>query len=124
MLPNCFACPIKQILNSFYIILAFHFKHQVLYTCKLTSLSHRKSTQVRKGAFYSFLRENAPSCASDDFQFSNSVFKFYKLTVIDTIFNRKYILMVHSIMYKFNNNFNAFSTIWNLHEQRIKKNNK
>ena len=49
--PICFVGPIKQILNFFYIILNFHFKYQILHTCKLANLSWRKSTQVREGAF-------------------------------------------------------------------------
>ena len=34
-----FSWLIQEILSAFYTILAFHFKYQVLYACKLTSLS-------------------------------------------------------------------------------------
>ena len=49
--PYCFVCLIWKILNGFYCILTFHFEYQILYTCKLASLSCRKSTQVRERAF-------------------------------------------------------------------------
>ena len=34
-------------IERFYSILTFHFKYQILYTCKLASMSNQKSTQVR-----------------------------------------------------------------------------
>ena len=49
---NCFVWPIYTILNGFYAILTFHFKYPILYTCKLSSLAWRKSTQVREGTFF------------------------------------------------------------------------
>ena len=41
----------KKNKNAFYTILTFHFKYQVLYTCKLASLCWRKSTQRREVVF-------------------------------------------------------------------------
>ena len=38
-------------MNAFYKIPILYFKYQILYTCKLTSLSWQKSTQLREGAF-------------------------------------------------------------------------
>ena len=37
--------------ECYFSIQNFHFKHQILYSCKLASLSLRKSTQMREGAF-------------------------------------------------------------------------
>ena len=53
MHPNCFVWPIQQILNAFYIILIFHFKYQILYTCKLASLSLRNQHICEKVRFLS-----------------------------------------------------------------------
>ena len=47
-----FVWPNQQILKAFYTIITFHFKYQILYPCKVASLSCRKSTQVREGAFF------------------------------------------------------------------------
>ena len=41
-----FVCPIQQILDAFYTILTFHFKYQILCTCKLASSSCRNSTEA------------------------------------------------------------------------------
>ena len=51
MHPNCFVCTVKQKLNTFYTILTFHFKYQILHARKLTSLSWWKPIQVWEGAF-------------------------------------------------------------------------
>ena len=48
-------------IERFYTILIFYFKYQILYASKFTILGKRKSTEEREGAFYSSLRENAPS---------------------------------------------------------------
>ena len=45
MYPNCYVWPCKQIMNAFYSILTLNFKLQILYPCKLGSLSWWKSTQ-------------------------------------------------------------------------------
>ena len=97
--PNRIGCPIQQILNAFYTILTF--KYRILYACKLTTLSWRKSTDVREGTFYSFPREmSKTSCSWVDFHqlklaSLNSIFKinffarvmlFRRDTIDDVIF--------------------------------------
>ena len=53
MFPNCFAWPYKQKMNAFCAILTFHFKLQILQTCKLDSLSCENSLKGDKVVFFS-----------------------------------------------------------------------